>query len=162
MGLVDIEFDWTESLKLIETLSKNYLKEDSIHLEAFVRMLVNRSYYASFHKISKHLKDNNIYKYDKNNATKSSHDDLISELRDISEKTYHPKYIQNQISRKRYKKIMNLIKRLKKNRKRVDYDDSKLEETIEIANDSIKLAQDIFQRIKWIETNEPYNHEIES
>lgn len=156
------DFDWMESLELIKKLSEENLKEDSLYLEAFSRMLVNRAYYSSFNKVSKHLNEFDIYKYDKKNATKSSHNDLISELIDISEKTDHPKYIKDKNSRKRYKKIKNLLTKLKDNRKRVDYNDSKLEEPIIMANDSIKLAKDIFDRIKWIETNEPYNHEIES
>lgn len=151
-----MEFNWIDSFELCKTLKASFIKDDFDKLEALVRMIVNRCYYSSFRLLSKHLKDKGIYEYDNKNPTKSSHEDIISNLKDFVAT------LEKSINKKRYKRIINYLIFLKIQRKRVDYNDISLNEPIIMLNDCINNAEKILYLINVIENNLPYNYEKEN
>lgn len=157
-------FDWNDSLNFCTELKEKYIKEEYDKLEAVSRTIINRAYYSAFNKLSKHLKDSNIYQYNKHNPTKSSHKDIIEKLEDVIDinSPSNKDYISNKDSRKRYNKIIRLLKSLKENRKLADYDDTCLESPIKIVNDCINNAKQVFTFIDAIEKNLPYDYKNES
>lgn len=159
-----VEFNWEEYLQLCKDLEDLYLNKEKKNVEAIARLIVNRAYYSSFRKISQYLKQKKLYTYDNKTRSKSSHDDLILNLGYILDPNnqINTNYIQDKVSRKRYRKIVDRLRQLKIVRHRVDYEDTSLEFPEKMIRDSISNLEKILSNLDAIENNTPYDHEKES
>ncbi len=157
------EFDWLDSFEICIQLKNSYINKQNSKLEAMSRLIISRAYYSAFRKLTQHLRNQNIYLYDKKNPTKSSHKDVVSILNEITDitKNYNKSYIDDKVTRKRYRKISKILPRLKNRRQIADYDDDILLNPITIVEDSLSDAKEIINRINLIENNMPYDHIVE-